>query len=84
MLIRERVDRILREQLGDLMDWGPQTMLVEDLGLDSLDLVQLTVNLEDEFGHRIPDDDEGCFTDVESVAVLIERLAANQPLMWAR
>lgn len=30
---------------------------VEDLGLDSLDLVEITMSLEDEFGFEIPESD---------------------------
>ncbi|MDP2950259.1 MAG: acyl carrier protein [Chloroflexota bacterium] len=47
----ERVRKIIAEQLGvDEADLKPNTSFVEDLNADSLDLVELIMSLEEEFG----------------------------------
>jgi acyl carrier protein len=47
----ERIRRIIAEQLGvDETDVKPNTSFVEDLNADSLDLVELIMSLEEEFG----------------------------------
>jgi acyl carrier protein len=60
MLIRERVERVLREQLGLGYEWDDDTSLTADvnngLALDSIDLTELVMGLEEEFSIRIPDD----------------------------
>ena len=49
--IFERVRKIIAEQLGvDEADIAPKTSFVEDLNADSLDLVELIMSLEEEFG----------------------------------
>jgi acyl carrier protein len=35
----------------------PETRFVDDLGADSLDMVELVMDLEEEFGLEIPDED---------------------------
>lgn len=56
--IEERVKNIITEQLGCVKaDLKPETKLVDDLGADSLDEVELVMALEDEFEFEIPDDD---------------------------
>jgi acyl carrier protein len=47
----ERVRKIIAEQLGvDEANIAPKTSFVEDLNADSLDLVELIMSLEEEFG----------------------------------
>ncbi len=47
----ERVRKIIVEQLGvEEGDITPQTSFVDDLNADSLDLVELIMSLEEEFG----------------------------------
>jgi len=61
--IFERVKKIIVEQLGvDDNEVVPSANFVDDLGADSLDLVELIMSLEEEFSDsskkiEIPDDD---------------------------
>ena len=53
----ERVMDIVSEQLGvDKDKITPETSFVNDLGADSLDTVELVMELEEEFDINIPDD----------------------------
>ena len=53
----ERVIDIVAEQLGvDKEKITPETSFVNDLGADSLDTVELVMELEEEFDINIPDD----------------------------
>ena len=55
--VQERVIDIVAEQLGvDKEKVTPETSFVNDLGADSLDTVELVMELEDEFDLTIPDD----------------------------
>ena len=55
--IAERVIDIVAEQLGVEKDKiTPETSFVNDLGADSLDTVELVMELEEEFDINIPDD----------------------------
>lgn len=53
----EKVRAILAEQLDLEEDQiTPESQIVDDLGADSLDIVDLVMNLEDEFDTEIPDE----------------------------
>ena len=55
--VKERVIEIVAEQLGVSKDQvTPETSFVNDLGADSLDTVELVMELEEEFDINIPDD----------------------------
>ena len=55
--VLERVTEIVSEQLGvDKDKIKPETSFVTDLGADSLDTVELVMELEEEFDINIPDD----------------------------
>ena len=54
----ERLKKIIVEQLGvDEADIKPEASFVDDLNADSLDLVELVMSLEEEFGTEISDED---------------------------
>lgn len=58
MTIEEQVKNLIVEQLGVSLDEVvPAASFVDDLGADSLDLVELVMMLEEEFGGEIPDED---------------------------
>jgi len=55
--VEERVIEIVGEQLGVNKDQiSRETSFVNDLGADSLDTVELVMELEEEFDINIPDD----------------------------
>ena len=64
----ERVKEIIEEKLGlDGVEIKAETSFKDDLGVDSLDLFELVMALEDEFGTEIPSEDLENITTVGSV-----------------
>ena len=58
MSVEEKVKNIIVEQFGvSANEVVPSASFVDDLGADSLDLVELVMVLEEEFGYEIPDED---------------------------
>ncbi len=56
MALFERVKKIIEDQLGaEPDDITPSASFVDDLGADSLDLVELIMSFEDEFKEDVPD-----------------------------
>jgi acyl carrier protein len=72
----ERLKKIIVEQLGvDEADVKPAASFVDDLNADSLDLVELIMSLEEEFGTEISDEDaENIRTVQNAVDYVDERL----------
>ena len=58
MSLEQRVAEIIVEQLGvSPEEISPEASFMEDLGADSLDIVELVMAMEEEFDIEIPDDD---------------------------
>ncbi|MEG1972487.1 MAG: acyl carrier protein [Oscillospiraceae bacterium] len=56
-MIFETIRKILAQQLDiNETDITMESLIVDDLGADSLDVVDLVMSLEDEFDQEIPDD----------------------------
>lgn len=73
-MIKERVINVLVEQLAvkkeDITD---QANLVNDLGADELDSVEIVMCLEETFGIEIPDEDAEKFIIVKDIVEYIEK-----------
>lgn len=66
--ISERVKSIVAEQLGAAADdVTSKASLIEDLGADSLDIVELVMALEEEYEMEIPDEDAEKIKTVEDI-----------------
>ncbi len=76
--IEERVKKIIVEQLGAKEeDVKGNASFVDDLGADSLDTVELVMNLEEEFDCEIPDDVADNIATVQQVIDFITENAAK-------
>lgn len=75
--IFERVKEVIGEQLGieDLDTITMETTFIDDLGADSLDIVELIVALEEEFDLEIP---EAEAEKITSVGDVVEYIKNNQ------
>jgi Acyl carrier protein len=70
----EKLSNIIREHTGDnSMTINENTVLISDLGLSSLDLVNLVCTVEDEFDVEIPDRAIKGFKTVGDVMNFIEK-----------
>ena len=71
--IAERIKSIIVEQLGvSLEEVTPQASFIEDLGADSLDIVELIMALEEEYDMEIPDEDAEKLQTVEQVTSYVQ------------
>ena len=69
----ERVKKIVVEHLGVEEDKvTPDASFIDDLGADSLDIVELVMAFEEEFGIEIPDEDAEKITRVKEAVEYIE------------
>ncbi|GAB3982974.1 hypothetical protein GCM10028806_55740 [Spirosoma terrae] len=66
-IMKERVTEILKNFGVSESAVTNDVHFVRDLGLDSLDTVDLIMQLEQEFGIRIPDEDYGKLTTMQGV-----------------
>lgn len=73
MSVDKRVKEIVAEQLGkDEAEVRSESSFIDDLGADSLDIVELVMAMEDEFGIEIPDEDAEKIKTVKDVVDYIK------------
>lgn len=74
-MIFEKVQKLLAEALNidDLSKITLESNIVQDLGADSLDMVELLMSLEDNFGITVPDEAANDLVTVGAIVKYIEQ-----------
>lgn len=73
MTVFESMQKIIAEQLElDIDDIAITSDVIDDLGADSLDIVDLVMSIEDEFGIEVPDEAIENMRTVEDIVKYIE------------
>ncbi len=79
MSVKDKVKSIIEEQLGVQSDEVTDSAsFTEDLGADSLDIVELVMAFEEEFGLEIPDEDAEKIVKVEDASNYISKHAKDE------
>ncbi len=74
-MVFEKVKELVAEQLGISPDEiKKESNIVEDLGADSLDVIEMLMTLEEEYGITIPDDKINQVKTIGEIVELIESL----------
>lgn len=77
MSVEEKVKKIIVDQLGVSADQvTPDAAFVDDLGADSLDLTELIMAMEEEFGVEIDDEDAQKMSKVKDALAYIKSKVA--------
>ena len=70
----ERVKKVIVEQLSvEESEITPTASFMQDLGADSLDIVELVMAFEEEFGTEIPDEEAEKIQTVQNAVDYIEK-----------
>lgn len=76
--IEQRVKKIVADQLGvNEAEVKNESSFQDDLGADSLDVVELVMAFEDAFGCEVPDEDAEKLTTVQQAIDFIKAHAAE-------
>ena len=73
-MVFEKIRSLLSEQLGFDEEMITESTSFEDLGADSLDLVELMMSLEEEFSISAAEEE---LTDVKTVGDVVKLIEAN-------
>ncbi len=73
LIMEKEIVQIIATQLGKKVeDIKLESKLIQDLGADSLDIVELLMKLEDEYGITIPDQDAANLVTIGDVVKFME------------
>ena len=79
MSVADKVKSIIVEQLGvEADEVKPEASFTDDLGADSLDIVELVMAFEEEFGIEIPDEDAEKIGRVKDAIEYIEQNSGSK------
>ena len=72
MEVRERIVNLVSDKLGvDKLEVTDEKNFVNDLGADSLDMVEIIMGIEEEFGLKVKDEE---VDDIKTVGDLVKKI----------
>ena len=78
MAVEDKIQQLVVDQLGVAAEEVvPEATFVDDLGADSLDIVELVMAIEEEFGLEIPDDDAEKIQSIQDAISYVEERASK-------
>jgi acyl carrier protein len=79
MAVEDKIKEIIIEQLGvSAEEVVPEASFIDDLGADSLDIVELVMAIEEEFGLEIPDEDAERMQSIGDAISYVEEKTAGR------
>jgi acyl carrier protein len=79
MAVEDKIREIIIEQLGVAAEEVvPEASFIDDLGADSLDIVELVMAIEEEFGLEIPDEDAERMQNIGDAISYVEERTAGR------
>ena len=79
MELEQRISEIVMDQLGvSRDDIESESSFIDDLGADSLDIVELVMAIEEEFGLEIPDEDAERMQNISDAISYVEERTAGR------
>lgn len=79
MAVEDKIREIIIEQLGvTAEEVVPEASFIDDLGADSLDIVELVMAIEEEFGLEIPDEDAERMQNIGDAISYVEERTAGR------
>lgn len=71
-MINEIIEIIAKQLKVDVADITPDTDILDDLGADSLDVVELLMTIEDRYGITVPDSEAQSLRTIRLISEYIE------------
>lgn len=77
-MVYDKLVNLMVDKLGvDATEISMDTVFKEDLGVDSLDLYELAMAIEEEFGEEIPQDKMNDIYTVENIVKILKELGVE-------
>lgn len=78
-MILEQIKKLISEHIGkDVSEINDDSNIIEDLGADSLDIVQMLITMESEFNITFDEDEVGELRTVKDIAKFVEKKAKHK------
>ena len=79
MKIEDKVKKLIAEKLNvDISEVVPEASLIDDLGADSLAIVELIMTMEEEFDIEVPDEDAEKLAKVQRLLIILFQKPDNK------
>lgn len=82
--LREKINTILSSHLGidDMERYGDDASLWDDLGTDDLDLLEITMALEEEFEIELPEDTLDNHSTIQTILDIVAKRLREKAGQW--